>query len=121
LDLDCRSPSAAERWKHWLKIFDNYLEDARERMPRPADGAEQPLHNKLRMLINFVSAEIHKLVEDCTSYDAAKAKLEETFNKTPNAIYALYQLTTGKQEVGASLEDFLLSLHRLRKIVNCKT
>jgi len=53
-----------------------------------------------------------------TSYDDAKAKLEETFNKTPNAIFARYQLTTRKQEVGESLEDFLLSLHRLSK--NCQ-
>jgi len=35
LDLDHHSPTAAKRWKHWLKIFENYLEDARERMPRP--------------------------------------------------------------------------------------
>jgi len=42
VDLDRHSTSAAKRWKHWLKIFENYLENARERMPRRADGAEQP-------------------------------------------------------------------------------
>jgi len=40
LDVDRHSPSAAKRWKHWLKIFMNYVEDARECMPRPVDGAE---------------------------------------------------------------------------------
>jgi len=39
-------------------------------------------------------------------------------NKTPNAIFARYQLTTRKQEVGESLEDFLLNLHQLSK--NCQ-
>jgi len=71
-----------------------------------ADGAEQPPQNKLSILISYVSAEIYELIEDCTSYDDAKAKLEETLNKTPNAIFARHQLTTRKQEVGESLEDF---------------
>jgi len=88
LDIDRHSPTATKHWKHWLKILENYLEDARERMPRPADAAEQPPRNKLSLLISYVLAEIYELIENCTSYDDANVKLEETFNKTPNAIFA---------------------------------
>jgi len=44
--------------------------------------------------------------------------LEKNFNKKPNAIFARYQLTTFKQKMGETLENFLLCLHSLSK--NCQ-
>jgi len=61
---------------------------------------------------------VYELIEDCRTYDDVKAVLGQTFNKKPNAIFARYQLTTRKQKMGETLEDFLLCLHSLTK--NCQ-
>ena len=62
--------------------------------------------NKLEILCVYMSADVYELIEGLDWYDAAIAKVEASFIKTPNVIFSRHQLATRKQKAGESLEEF---------------
>ena len=113
LDLEPGSSSAAKQWKHWLKTFENYIEDLTANQP-----AGQGNIDKLKVLINCVSHHVYDHIEECDSYETAIRVLNELYVKTPNTIFARHLLATAKQDLSQSLDDFLLTLTTLSKDCN---
>ena len=113
LDLDPGSTSAAREWRHWLKTFENYIEIIIAALPE-----EQRNIDKLKVLINFVAPQVYDYIKESETYNKAIQVLKALYEKTPNQIFARHLLATAKQEVGQSLDDFLLTLTKLSKDCN---
>ncbi|KAF5281906.1 hypothetical protein FQR65_LT14490 [Abscondita terminalis] len=65
-DSDPGSPESSLEWTHWVATFDNFLTSVKD--------ADETI--KLRILINHVSHNVFKFIEDYTTYDAARKALE---------------------------------------------
>lgn len=104
LDVDPNSPTAAKQWKHWKRTFDNFITEC---------GADAP--DKFRSIINFISADVFEYVEECTNYIEVIDTLTRLYIKTPNKIFARYELATRKQKPNESLDEFLEELRKLGK------
>ena len=113
LEIEVNSPQAAKSWKHWKKTFENYVAEH-------AAAENAPALNKLRLLTNFISADIFEFIEDCTTYDTALKALEDLFVKKPNQIFSRHLLATRKQQHGESLREFMQALEVLSKDCQCK-
>ena len=111
-DVDPNSLKAAKELKHWLKVFEDFLERCHA-AAQAQDGAADP--NRLQILFAYVSPDVYEYIEDCETYDAAIAKLKSIFIKTPNVIFARHKLATRKQQPGETLEEYFQSLHKLSK------
>ncbi|XP_064086095.1 uncharacterized protein LOC135201146 [Macrobrachium nipponense] len=107
LYTDPSSPTAAKEWKHWHKTFTNFIEDSGDAAP-----------DKFRGSVNCVSPSVYELVEDCSTFESAIAKLESAYIKLPNEVFARHVLATRRQQSGESLDEFLRELHKLSKDCN---
>ena len=109
LEIDPSSTTAAKEWRHWRRVFTNYVEDYKDKIP-----------DKLRALISCVSADTYEFIESCDNYDAALSKLDAIYIKTPNEIFARHMLATRKQKSSESIGDFFRELEKLRRDCNFK-
>ena len=112
LSLNPNSPSAGKEWKHWIRIFENYLAS----FPERAED-EIPV-NKLHLLTNSVAYGVYDSIEECVTYESAIRVLENLYVKTPNEIFARHLLATARQAPGQSLNDFVQKLQGLGKDCN---
>ncbi|XP_068213330.1 uncharacterized protein [Palaemon carinicauda] len=103
---DCSS-NAAKEWKHWHRTFTNFIEESGDAAP-----------DKLRALVNCVSSSVYELIEDCSTFESAIAKLDSVYVKLPNEIFARHVLATRRQQSGESIDEFLRELHKLSKDCN---
>ncbi|XP_046841983.1 uncharacterized protein LOC124436099 [Xenia sp. Carnegie-2017] len=110
LDLDPNSPSAAKEWKHWLRTFNNFIQECGDKAP-----------NKHRTLINYVSHNVYDYIEDCQDFDSSIEALNNLYIKPPNEIFARHLLATRRQKPGESLTEFLQELKRLSKDCNVRS
>ena len=62
-------------------------------------------------------APIYKLISEETTYESAITGLQNLFVKPKNKIYARHMLATAKQDTGESLDEFILRINKLLKIV----
>ena len=62
LDVDPSSQTAPKQFKHWLKVFSDFVTEC-VRQAAGQDG--QPQVDKLRILFAYVSADVYEFVEDC--------------------------------------------------------
>eukprot|EP00795_Rhopilema_esculentum_P015971 gene15971-7303_t len=85
LDVDPNAPNAAKQWKHWKRIFNNFITEC-----------EETATDIFRSIINFISADVFDYVKECTTYDAVVTTLEKLYVKTPNNIFARHELATSK-------------------------
>ena len=85
LDIDPNSTTAAKEWKHWLRTFENFIQEC---------GSGEDAPDKLRFLINCTSSTVFDFIEDCTTYEEAKQVLQELYAKPKNEIFARYLLST---------------------------
>ena len=74
---------------------------------------------KLEMLINFLSPTLFEYISDCTDFDTAMQNLETLFVKPKNEIVARHLLTTRKQQMGKTLDEYLNAVNILSK--DCQT
>ncbi|XP_068211794.1 uncharacterized protein [Palaemon carinicauda] len=107
LDTDPSSSNAAKEWKHWHRTFTNFIEESGDAAP-----------DKLRALVNCVSSSVYELIEDCSTFESAIAKLDSVYVKLPNEIFARHVLATRRQQSGESIDEFLRELHKLSKDCN---
>ena len=108
LSLDPNSSTAAKDYKHWVKTFENFIEECSGTTPPTTP-------NKLRLLVNLVSPRIYEYIEDCTTYNAAKAELDKVFKRSTNIIFARHLLATRKQRPEESIDEFIRELHSLSR------
>ena len=112
LKVDPNSSKAAKQFKHWLKVFTDFL----TRCETPAAGLDQaPDINRLQFLFAYVCADVYEYIEECENYDDALAKLKAVYITTPYVIFARHQLAIRKQQPSVTLEEFFQSFHLLSK------
>ena len=108
LTIDPNSHLAEEEWQFWLKTFTNFV----EALPRKENTVD-----KLKVLTAHLSAPIYKLISEETTYESTITALQNLFVKPKNEIYARHMLATAKQNVGESVDEFILRINKLSQ--NC--
>jgi len=83
-DGDPNSPKAAKFLKHWWKVFTDFL----EMCEHVATAQDQGAPNRLQVLVEYVSAEVYEIIDDCTTYDEAISRLKRAYIKSPNSSFA---------------------------------
>jgi len=106
---DVNAADASKQWLYWYRTFKNFL---------TAIDSLKP--DKLNTLINFLDPSVYEYVSECDSYDKAIDALEKLYDKKKNEVYARHMLASRKQEVGESIDAFLLELKKLAKVCNFK-
>ena len=104
LTIDPNSHLAKDEWKFWLKTFSNFV----EALPRGENTV-----NKLKVPTAHLSAPIHKLISEETTYESAITALQNLFVKPKNETYARHMLATAKQDTGESFDEFILRINKL--------
>ena len=101
---------AVKRWKHWYRTFSSYIVSL--------TGVSEA--NKLNALNNHVDFTVYEYISECATYEDAIACLERIYVKPVNLVFARHLLSTSKQQVGESLEDFFQKLKKLSLDCNFK-
>ena len=81
LNVDLGDPLAFKAYKHWIKTFNVFAEAAQQSLQTAGQG-ENALNrkvDKLALLTCYLSPEIDELMEDCKTYESAKAVLDRNF------------------------------------------
>ena len=107
-DVSINSSSAAQEWVHWFMTFENYISSVQDVTD----------HQKLQLLINFVSHSVFELIAGCTTYDDAINNLKSVYIKRKNEIYARHKLASRKQQPGESIDSFVQTLRLLSQDCN---
>ena len=105
--VDPSDPDATKQYNFWIKRLTLYLTRVK------ADEWQ-----KLKILINKISADTYGYIEDAANYADAVKKLDEIFKKHPNVLYARYKLNTTNQNPGESKDAYALRLTMLAKSCN---
>jgi len=113
-DGDPNSPKAAKFLKHWWKVFTDFL----EMCEHVATAQDQGAPNRLQVLVEYVSAEVYEIIDDCTTYDEAISRLKRAYIKSPNSSFARHGLATRKQKPEECLRTFMQALLVLSKDCN---
>lgn len=109
LDIEPDQKSAEQQWNHWLMTFKNFM---------TALCADNRSPDKLSILINYVSPRVYGYIADCSTYDTAIQVLQTYYIKPTNVIYARHLLSTRKQGLSESLDQYLIALKQLSQ--DCK-
>ncbi|XP_078075566.1 uncharacterized protein LOC144497974 [Mustelus asterias] len=111
LNLDPQAVGAANRFDHWLKCFEAFLE---------ASAAVQSDSDKLHVLHARVSDVVYATIHDAETYRDALELLKSQYSKRTNEVYARHLLATRRQRPGESSAQFLRELWVLGRACNCK-
>lgn len=109
LDCDPHCLNAEREFVHWLRTFNNFIEECGDAAP-----------DKLRCLIKYISATVYDYIADEPTFDGAIAILKRMYQKKKNVIFSRYKLATRRQQSSESLDEFLQALHRLSKDCDIK-
>ena len=108
LAIDPGISSAEDDWKFWFKTFSNFI--------NVLPGGENAL-KKLDVLTAHLTAPLYKLIQEGTTYERAIEALQKLFVKPRNEIYARHLLATARQNIGESIDEFVLCIDKLSQ--NC--
>ena len=108
LVIDRSSSSAEDDWKFWFKTFSNFINE----LP----GGKNAI-KKLDVLTAHLTAPLYKLVLEETTYERAIERLQKLFVKPRNEIYARHLLATTRQNIGEFIDESVLRIDKLVKIV----
>ena len=108
LDTNPNAQAAEDDLKFRLKTFTN-LVNAMLRSENALD--------RLHVLTAYLTAPIYKLIQKETTYEGAIEALEQLFVKPKNEIYARHLLATLQQNVGESIDEFVLRINKVTQ--NC--
>ena len=109
-DTNPNAQDAARSWLHWFATFQNFV---------AAIPNEEV--NKLKVLVNYVSADVYQLFCEATTYEEAIELLKNLYVKVPNEIFSRHKLATRKQQSGESLDEYLQELKSLSKDCNFRS
>jgi len=99
-DTAANAVGSSRKWKHWKRTFVSYT----------ARLANISVADKLAILVNLVDTSVYAYISECTTYADAIGKLDEAYIKRVNEVYARYQLSTCRQSIVESLEEYLQKL-----------
>ena len=99
LEILPNAPDAIRIFKHWMFIFKGLVGSSAQ--------------NKFVLLANCVSHEVFELIQGCTSYETAIAKLESSYIKPKSEIISRFNLQNLKQTQDEKISDYLLKLEAL--------
>lgn len=102
------SPNAEKEWKHWKKIFQNFLD-----LVEYTEDSD-----RLKILECNVSAEVYELINECTTFQEALTVLDQLYILKKSEVFARHQLAIRRQESGESITQYLNSLQTLSKDCN---
>jgi len=106
-DVSPNAQNAIKLWRHWFATFENFL--------ATIEGENL---NKLRVLTNYVSADVYELICEAADYDAALVILKAAYARTPNEIFARHSLSVRKQQPEETLDEYLQALKSMSKDCN---
>ncbi|XP_046845651.1 uncharacterized protein LOC124439469 [Xenia sp. Carnegie-2017] len=109
-DTNPNAQDAARSWLHWFATFQNFV---------AAIPNEEV--NKLKVLVNYVSADVYQLFCEATTYEEAIELLKNLYVKVPNEIFSRQKLATRKQQSGESQDEYLQELKSLSKDCNFRS
>ena len=69
------------------------------------------------MLTAHLTAPLYKLIQEETTYEKVIERLQKLFVKPRNEIYARHLLATARQNIGESIDEFVLRIDKLSQ--NC--
>uniref|UniRef100_A0A6P7H7N3 Uncharacterized protein LOC114347191 n=1 Tax=Diabrotica virgifera virgifera TaxID=50390 RepID=A0A6P7H7N3_DIAVI len=128
LDIDSNSTNATQLWTHWKRTFQNFLEAAnvsedKDKLNLLVNYVNPVVYeaidkDKLNLLVNYVNPVVYEAISECTTYTGATATLEKLYIKQKSEIFARHTLSTRKQQVGESIDQYLLILKHLSKDCN---
>ena len=104
------SPDASKEWTHWIRTFENFVSSF-------DDVTEE---SKLQLLINHVSFSVFQLISECKTYQDALVLLESLYVRPKNEVYARHVLSTKKQGIEESIDQYVQELNLLSKNCNFK-
>jgi len=104
------SNNISDDWIYWRKCFENFLSVLPEANNTP--------EKHLLLLTSCLSPAVYKIISQCRTYKEAIDKLEITYVKPKNEIFARFLLSTRKQNTNESIDSFVLSLEELAKECN---
>ena len=108
---DPSSSQASKEWKHWHRMFSNFLESF------PTDPGLTEA-DKLMCLIAHLNKDVYDYISECTSYNDAIDTLQSIYVKPCNEIFARHLLMACKQKVGQSIDEYLQKLKNLARDCN---
>src|SRR5436190_6132670 len=106
-DISPDSNTASQQWKHWYKTFQNFITQ------KQTTDSE-----KLKLLVNFVSATIFEHISECGTYNDAVNILKNIYVKPTNEIFARHKLRNRRQEAGETVDKYIEGLKLLSKDCN---
>ncbi|XP_046855910.1 uncharacterized protein LOC124449011 [Xenia sp. Carnegie-2017] len=109
-DTNPNAQDIARSWLHWFATFQNFV---------AAIPNEEV--NKLKVLVNYVSADVYQLFCEATTYEEAIELLKNLYVKVHNEIFSRHKLATRKQQSGESLDEYLQELKSLSKDCNFRS
>ena len=114
-ELEPSAPGAEKEWKHWLKTFNNFI--ATMERPSTTDQPAIPVtsQQKLKTLLNFISASIYEFISEEAEYDSVITTLNALYVKPNNILYNRHLLATRKQLENESVDQYLQHLEKLSK------
>ena len=104
LNLEPDHESAEEHWTHWLKTFSNFMN---------ALCTEERSPDKLSVLTNYLSPRVYGYISECFTYDEAIHQLQSYYVKQKNVVFARHLLSTRKQALSETLDQYLIVLRQL--------
>lgn len=106
LKVDPNSVNATKEWSHWFRTFHNFITSIEPEVSEV---------DKLKILINHISADIDDYISNCETYNDAIKTLESVYIKPINEIFARHKLSTRCQLPEESIDQYLQALKLLGK------
>ena len=106
--IDPSSSSAEDDWKFWFKTFSNFINE----LP----GGKSAI-KKLDVLTAHLTVPLYKLVLEETTYERVIERLQKLFVKPRNEIYVRHLPATTRQNIGEFIDESVLRIDKLVKIV----
>ncbi|XP_055869763.1 uncharacterized protein LOC129923337 [Biomphalaria glabrata] len=104
LDIEPSSPSAAEKWLHWLRTFENFI-----------SSVSHCEIDKKKLLENYVSSSVFQYISECTTFEESIKVLQNVYVKPKSEIFARHMITLCRQENRQTVDSFLLKLKSMAK------
>ena len=91
-DTDVNAADSSEKWRHWKRTFQSYV--------RLIENVTD--QDELDILVNLLDTSVYLYVSECGTFDEAVARLDSSYVKPVNEVFARNRLNTCQQTHGES-------------------
>ena len=110
IDLQDKSNSASDTFRHWKRTLENFISELKE--------AYRTEEKKYNVLVNHVSPSIFKTISNESKYTEAMTILQNMFVKTKNDSFARFLLSKRAQKDSEDLSQYMVELETLSRDCN---